>query len=140
MDLTSVARTVLAAEVKTKAVVAGLIGLAILSGVGAIPRVGVLRSLTVGWKSYLRNGNPKSLRLGEKELLNKTLNSLKKGGCIVVTGEKGNGKSCLIDTALFRLFGTMEISVSSCFKVYSKQHRLLFVHCRRTLAPMKMPS
>jgi guanylate kinase len=40
---------------------------------------------------------------------------MKKGSYIVVTGEKGNGKTCLIDTTLNRHFGVVKISVSCLF-------------------------
>ena len=39
---------------------------------------------------------------------------MKKGSYIVVTGEKGNGKTCLIDTTLNRQLGVVKISVR-CF-------------------------
>ncbi len=37
-----------------------------------------------------------------------------KGSYIVVTGGKGNGKLCLIDTALNRQHGVVKLSVSHC--------------------------
>ena len=87
-------------------------GLALLSVSGAIPKVGFVRSLTLGWRSFFRKTYPLSVRKTDINLLNDSVNSLEKGSYITVTGGKGNGKSCLIDTCLNRHFGVIKISVS----------------------------
>jgi hypothetical protein len=85
-------------------------GIAILSGL--TPRVGLLRSLTIGLRSYFKKTYPISVRTAEIKGLLDSVNSLSKGRYIVVTGGKGYGKSCLIDTSLNRHVGVIKISVS----------------------------
>ena len=92
-------------------------GLALVSGsiAGVIPRVGLVRALSLGFKSYLKTIYPLSVRASEIKQLNDSILRMKKGSYIIVTGGKGNGKTCLIDTALNRHFGVVKISVSCLF-------------------------
>jgi hypothetical protein len=89
---------------------------AILGGVGAgglaLVTGSVVRALSLGFKSYFKITYPLSVRKSEIEQLNESILRMKKGMYIVVTGEKGNGKTCLIDTTLNRHFGVVTISVS----------------------------
>ena len=89
-------------------------GLALVSGsiAGVIPRVGLVRALSLGFKSYFKTIYPLSVRASEIKQLNDSILTMKKGSYIIVTGGKGNGKTCLIDTALNRHFGVVKISVS----------------------------
>ena len=89
-------------------------GLALVSGsiAGVIPRVGLVRALSLGFKSYLKTIYPLSVRASEIKQLNESILTMKKGSYITVTGGKGNGKTCLIDTALNRHLGVVKISVS----------------------------
>ena len=89
-------------------------GLALVTGsvAGFIPRVGLVRALSLGFKSYFKTTNPLSVRKPEIKQLNDSILNIKRGIYIVVTGGKGNGKTCLIDTALNRHFGVVKISVS----------------------------
>ena len=89
-------------------------GLALISVAGAMPRVGFIRALTFGFRSYFRTTYPLSVRKSEIQQLNELILSMEKGSYITVIGGKGNGKSCLIDTALNRQYGVTKISVS-CF-------------------------
>ena len=87
-------------------------GLALVSAAGIIPRVGIGRALTLGWRSYFKTTYPLSVRKSEiTQLINSVL-SMGKGSYIAVTGGKGIGKSCLIDTTLNRQHGVVKISVS----------------------------
>ena len=88
--------------------------LALISGsvAGFIPRVGLGRALSLGFKSYLKNTYPLSVRASEIKQLNDSILRMKKGSYIAVTGGKGNGKTCLIDTTLNRHLGVVKISVS----------------------------
>eukprot|EP01036_Dinobryon_divergens_P026360 gene26360-34997_t len=88
-------------------------GLALASVAGLIPRVGLGRALSLGYKSYFKTTYPLSVRESEIEQLNDLILRLKKGRYIVVTGGKGNGKSCLIDTTLNHHFGVVKISTKS---------------------------
>ena len=79
---------------------------------GFIPPVGLVRALSLGFKSYLKTTYPLSVRATEIKQLNDSLLRMKKGRYITVTGEKGNGKTCLIDTSLNGHLGVVKISVS----------------------------
>ena len=89
-------------------------GLAVVTGsvAGFIPRVGVVRALSLGFKSYFKTAYPLSVRKSEIKQLNESILRMKKGTYITVIGGKGNGKSCLIDTTLNRHLGVVKISVS----------------------------
>ena len=92
-------------------------GLALVSGsiAGVIPRVGLVRALSLGFKSYFKTTYPSSVRASEIKQLNDSILRMKKGSYITVTGGKGNGKTCLIDTTLNRHLGVVKISVSCLF-------------------------
>ena len=90
-------------------------GLALISGsvAGVFPRVGLVRALSLGFKSYFfETTYPLSVRAPDIKHLNDSILRMKKGSYITVTGGKGNGKTCLIDTTLNRYFGVIKISVS----------------------------
>ena len=91
-------------------------GLALISA-GFIPRVGLVRALSLGFKSYCKTTYPLSVRKSEIKQLNDSFLRMKKGSYIVVTGEIGNGKTCLIDTTFNRHLGVVKISVS-CLSYY----------------------
>ena len=92
----------------------GACGLALVSGsiAGVIPRVGLVRALSLGFKSYFTTTYPLSVRKSEIKQLNDMILRLKNGSYIIVTGEKGNGKTCLINTTLNHHHGVVKISVS----------------------------
>ena len=87
-------------------------GLALVSAAGVIPRVGLVRALSLGFKSYFETTYPLSVRKSEIKQLNDSIIRMKKGSYITVIGGKGNGKTCLIDTTLNRHLGVVKISVS----------------------------
>jgi len=87
-------------------------GLALGSVAGVIPRVGLVRALSLGVKSYFKTTYPLSVRKSEIKQLNDLIIKMKKGSYITVTGGKGNGKTCLIDTTLNHHLGVVKISVS----------------------------
>ncbi len=90
------------------------IGLASGSVFGVIPRVGPVRALSLHFKSYLKAPKPLSVRKSDINQLTDLLLSMERGEYITVTGGKGIGKTCLIDTTLNRHLGVVKISVS-CF-------------------------
>ena len=79
---------------------------------GVIPRVGLVRALSLGYKSYFKTTYPLSVRESEIKQLNDSILLLKKGSYITVTGGKGIGKTCLINTTLNHQLGVVKISVS----------------------------
>ena len=89
-------------------------GLALISGsvAGVIPRVGLVRALSLGYKSYFKTTYPLSVRKSDINQLSDLLLWMEKGDYIPVTGGKGIGKTCLIDTTLNRHLGVVKISVS----------------------------
>ena len=97
----------------SKAILGAGGGLALVSAAGVIPRVGLVRALSLGYKSYFKTTYPLSVRESEIKQLNDSILLLKKGSYIIVTGEKGNGKTCLINTTLNHHLGVVKISVSS---------------------------
>ncbi len=94
-------------------------GLALISGsvAGYIPRVGLVRALSLGLKSYFKTTYPLSVRKSEIKQLNDSILRLKKGSYITVTGGEGNGKTCLVDTTLNHHLGVVKISVSCKFRI-----------------------
>ncbi|RYH01490.1 hypothetical protein EON65_48335 [archaeon] len=95
-----------------KTLIAGSSAVLGLSLLGATPRIGLVRALTLGWRSAVKTTYPLSVRKAEVVALRETLQSLEKGQYVTVIGGKGNGKSCLIDTCLNRTFGVVKTSVS----------------------------
>jgi len=87
-------------------------GLALGSVAGVIPRVGLVRALSLGVKSYFKTTYPLSVRKSEIKQLSDSILWMEKGSYITVTGGKGNGKTCLIDTTLNHHLGVVKISVS----------------------------
>lgn len=92
----------------------GVGGLALVSGsvAGAIPRVGLGRALSLGFKSYFKTTYPLSVRKSDIMELSDSIQWMGKGRYIIVTGGKGMGKTCMIDTTLNRHLGAVQISVS----------------------------
>jgi hypothetical protein len=90
-------------------------GLAVLSTLGAVPKVGAGRALTLHLKSILTSASPFSIRSKEINYLRSNLKALRKGHYLVVTGGKGLGKTCLINSVLHRYGGVVTISVRFFF-------------------------
>ena len=86
-------------------------GLTALSNLGALPKVGAGRALTLYMKSRFTPASPFSVRAKEISFLRSRLASLRRGHYLVVTGGKGLGKSCLIDSVLSQYGGVIKISV-----------------------------
>ena len=87
-------------------------GLALISGAGVIPCVGLVRALSLGFKSYFKTTYPLCVRKSDINKLSDSLLWMEQGDYITVTGGKGIGKTCLIDTTLNRHLGVVKISVS----------------------------
>ena len=97
------------ANVKTILGVGGLVGLSIT---GILPKVGFGRAITLGLHSKLFSpSKSKSVRKLQIQRLSEDLSSLLRGQYILVTGAKGVGKSCMIDTALLGKCGVVTVVV-----------------------------
>ena len=76
----------------------------VILGVGAgglvLVSVGLTRALSIGFRRYFKITYPLSIRKSEIKQLSDLILRMEKGDYIAVTGGKGIGKTCLIDTAL----------------------------------------
>ena len=109
-DLFGSLKDIVSIVADSKAIV-GAGGLALLSVAGAIPRFGFVRAVTLGCRSYFKTTYPLSVRKSDIKQLHDSILVTERGHYIVVIGGKGNGKSCMIDTALNRQLGLVEIDV-----------------------------
>ena len=99
----------LSMAINDKTLLAGstaVIGLSI-----GVKKVGLVRALTLGWRSAIKMTYPLSVRTAEIDALKESLQSLQQGQYVTVLGRKGSGKSRLIDTALNRTYGVIKTSV-----------------------------
>jgi hypothetical protein len=85
----------------------------VLSVAGIAPKVGVGRSTILALKSTFSSLSTSSARKLDMSVLCRKIGSLSHGQYILVTGDKGLGKSCLIETALHRKFAVIYIRASS---------------------------
>jgi hypothetical protein len=86
-------------------------GLTLLSVAGRLPRVGIGRALTLQFKSRFSSVSPLSVRKSEMKALLEYLRISSRSTYVCVTGGIGQGKSCLIDSALLGHGGVVKISV-----------------------------
>jgi hypothetical protein len=84
-----------------------------LSVAGIAPKVGVDRSIILALNSTLSILSTSPARKFDMVILCRKLNALSRGQYILVTGGKGFGKSCLIETILHRKFGVIYATASS---------------------------
>ena len=91
-------------------------GLITLSLLEVTPRVGFGRALRLGFRRIISNrfqgASPQSVRTDEIAYLKNRIKVLNRGQYIVVTGGKGVGKTCMIDTAIQNEFGVVNYGVS----------------------------
>ena len=110
---------VLSSLANLKTIIAGLgVGGTLAAATGVTPKIGVLRAFTVGLRSYFKSSYPISVRKDEINFLSDSLQSLKRGRYIAVTGGKGIGKTNAIDTALNGYLGVTKFSVSFLDPIY----------------------
>ena len=110
--------------------IGGMVGVGQI--LGFIPRVGLVRAIKLKYHSKLFGvSRPKSVRTSEMNELSNTINTLDKGQYITVIGGKGNGKSCLIDTALEHTPGVVNTSVSKILDD-SRVLQLISLYCKQT--------
>jgi hypothetical protein len=94
-------------------------GFTVLSNLGALPKVGCGRAIILHFQSQFRSASPYSVRAKEIKFLRSKLESFGRGRYLVVTGGKGLGKTCLIDSVLNRYGGVVTISVRVSTCVFS---------------------
>jgi len=88
----------------------------ILTTAGLLPKVGFGRAIKLGFGSVIPAMHTKSVRKLETAKLKSSLKTLSNGQYIVVTGGKGIGKSCLVDSSVDFTFGVVKVDVSSLFR------------------------
>jgi hypothetical protein len=101
-----------ATAVPDSKIILGVGGLVLVSFATGSVAGGFVRALSLGFKSYFKTTHPLSVRKADVKKLSDSLLSLRKGDYIVVTGGKGIGKTCLINTTLNRHHGVVQIRVS----------------------------
>jgi hypothetical protein len=82
----------------------------VLSGV--VPRVGPGRALMLAARSWVRHADIVSQRDDDTHMLHRMLQNLGKNQYIVVTGQKGVGKSVVVNTATQRTCGVVNVTVA----------------------------
>jgi hypothetical protein len=97
----------------------------IMSSTGVVPKVGVGRAFVLAWSPVFSSLPTRCIRNFDIKKLQNTLDSLAGGSYMVVTGGKGFGKSCMIQTALHRRLGVINVGVS----VWGAKHPYKFVCC-----------
>lgn len=103
----------------------GKAAIAISSVMGVVPRVGLGRAITLAFQSLVNHVPTKSIRKIEISSLSTSVSALRRGQYILVTGGKGVGKSCLIQTALQQHLGVVNISVSTTLSLNAALYKLL---------------
>ena len=88
-------------------------GGAVVSAAGLVPRIGPGRAVWIALRSrFAFKPVPESLRSAEIKLLKSRLAKKDFGqGYLVVTGEKGVGKSCLLRTVTSKIPGVITVKV-----------------------------
>jgi hypothetical protein len=83
----------------------------IVSAVGLVPRIGPGRAVWIALRSrFAFKPNPESLRFAEIKLLRSMIARKDIGqGYLVVTGEKGVGKTCLLNTVTSKTAGVIKL-------------------------------
>jgi hypothetical protein len=83
----------------------------VVSAAGLIPRIGPGRAVWIALRSrFAFKSVPESLRLAEINLLKRKIADKDFGqGYLVVTGEKGVGKSCLLNTVTSKTAGVIKV-------------------------------
>ena len=115
-----------AANLKTVIGLGGT-GFTVLSSLGALPKVGCGRAVILHFQSKFRSTSPYSVRAMEIKFLRSKLESFGRGRYLVVTGGKGLGKTCLIDSVLNRYGGVVTISVRVSTCVFSNIRIHMFI-------------
>jgi hypothetical protein len=81
------------------------------SSMGFLPRVGPLRALVLAARSKVCGASPLSQRAMDVQSLLSNMATLEKGQYVVVTGAKGIGKSCVVETATRYTCGVVRIDI-----------------------------
>jgi hypothetical protein len=82
------------------------------SSLGIIPRIGPVRALTLAFRSKIRGSHhPISQRIQDIHNLKEELKIMEKEEYIAITGAKGIGKSCIVNTVTRYTCGVISVQV-----------------------------
>ena len=81
------------------------------AALGVAPRVGPMRAIVLALSTRFRRAPEVSQRANELRDLRSMLSTVQKDQYVVVSGPKGVGKTCLVDTALQRTAGVVSVRV-----------------------------
>jgi hypothetical protein len=86
---------------------------ALLSLTGLVPRIGPGRAVWIAFRSrFAPNKLPESIRVVELRQIRKSISEKNFGqGYLVITGDKGVGKSCLLSTSTNKTCGIINVKV-----------------------------
>jgi hypothetical protein len=88
-----------------------------VSSIAGLPKVGAVRAATVCLESIFTSASPISVRSKEMKHADSKIKKLGRGHYLVVTGGKGVGKSCPIDSVLNQKPGLIKIGVSFDYNI-----------------------
>ena len=93
---------------------AGATAVGFVAGSGFAPRVGPLRAVVLALRSKVRpSADPFTNRHEELQRLRKLMKVVSRQQYIVVFGQKGAGKSCLVNSATSSTCGVINVDISS---------------------------
>jgi hypothetical protein len=79
---------------------------------GLVPRLGPVRAIVLALSTRFRRAQDVSQRTTELHSLRSMLSSVQKAQYVIVSGPKGVGKTCLVDTTLQYTFGVVSVYVA----------------------------
>ena len=80
---------------------------------GLVPRLGPMRAIVLALSTRFRRAQDVSQRTTELHSLRSMLSSVQKAQYVIVSGPKGVGKTCLVDTTLQYTFGVVSVRVAA---------------------------
>jgi hypothetical protein len=81
--------------------------------IGLVPRLGPMRAIVLALSTRFRRAQDVSQRTNELHMLRSMLSSSQKAQYVIVSGPKGVGKTCLVDTTLQYTFGVVSVRVAA---------------------------
>jgi hypothetical protein len=102
-------------------IVAGYIG---LSAAGLIPRIGMIRPVTLRWRNIFKRTYPQSIRRAEVDKLRNHLRPRPwfRGIILGIRGTEGIGKSCLVNTVVSGQPSVIDVQVYFLFSWLSESN------------------
>jgi hypothetical protein len=80
---------------------------------GLVPRLGPMRAIVLALSTRFRRAQDVSQRVDDVRTLHSMLSSVQKAQYVIVSGPKGVGKTCLVDTTLQYTVGVVSVRVAA---------------------------